>query len=115
MAHVAQLNCVGGSNIDWPLVDLADCASANNVRSDGEDSFVLRVILRPLTKKVSQDWNLRQPGDSSQCPGLRIIQNAANQAGFAVFQADFVLDFLLADDRLADAADARLADHRRNF
>ena len=89
--------------------------AANNVRSDGKHRLVLRMILRRLPKEIFQDRNLRQPRNSGQGLGLRIVQDSANQARFPVLQPDFMLDFLLADDGLADAADARLAHHRGNF
>src|SRR5580704_4068009 len=73
------------------------------------------MILSSLPKQISKDWNLRQPRNSGQRFGLRIVQDSADQARFSISQPNFMFNFLLADDGLADAADARLTHHRGNF
>src|SRR6266568_8529649 len=67
-----------------------------------------------LPKQIFQDWNLRQSGDSSQTLGLQIFQHSAHQVGFAFTQTHYVLNFSLADDRLADAPNIGVASYRRN-
>jgi hypothetical protein len=67
-----------------------------------------------LTKQPFQDRNLRQAGDTAQLLGLLIFHDAADEVGFTVAQANFMFDFALADDGLADAADVLLACHSRH-
>ena len=73
------------------------------------------MVLRPLSEQISQNRNLRQARNAGQRLGLRIVENSADQARFPVLQPDLMLDFLLPNNGLADSADARLPDHRRNF
>ncbi len=103
-----EFNGARSPNVDRPLVQLADRGPSDNVRSNGEDGLVLRMILRSLPKEVSQDWNLRQPRNAAQRLGLGVVKDSANQARLPVSQTDFMLDLFLPDDGLADAADARL-------
>src|SRR6266566_6424522 len=67
-----------------------------------------------LTKQVFQDRNLRQSGNPGETLGLQVLQHSAHKVGFAFAQPDDVLDLSLADDRLRDAANVRVAGHGRN-
>ena len=46
--------------------------------------------------------------------GLLVFHDSAEQVGFAVLQADFMLDLALSDDGLADATDVLLAGNGGN-
>src|ERR1700728_493802 len=111
---VMQLDGLSRTNIESALVHLVYISAANDVRHDGKDDFVLRVILRGLAEEIAENRNLRESGDAGQRLGLLIFHDAAEQVGFAVFQADFMLDLALADDGLADAADVLLASDSGN-
>src|ERR1700690_2712795 len=108
------LDSVRGANVNRPLVDLAHLGAADDVGNDGKDDFVFGGVLRGLPEEILEDWNLRQAGNSAELPGLLVFHDSAEQAGLAVFQADLMLDFALADDGLADAADVGLAGDGRN-
>src|SRR5580704_5027049 len=73
------------------------------------------MVLGRLPKKIFQNWNLSQSRNSAQSLGLGIVQDPANQARFTIPQTDFVLNFLLSNDGLADAADARLVNYGGNL
>src|SRR5690348_1875532 len=96
-------------DVNRALVDLIHICAANDMRNDGKNDLILPVILAGLAKQVLQDRNLRQPRDAAQRPRLLVFQNSAQQVRLSIFQTDLVLDLALADDRLADAADTRLA------
>src|SRR3984957_7573263 len=74
------------------------------------------MVGRSLTEKIFENRNLRQPGDSSQRLGLRIVHDPADQARLTVAQADFAeVDFFLSNDGLSDAANAGLPDLGGDF
>ena len=104
-----QLDGLSRTDIKSALVHLVYIGTANDVGHDGEDDFVFRMILRGLAEEIAEDGNLRESGDAGERLGLLIFHDSAEQVGLAVFQADFMLDFALADDGLADAADVLLA------
>src|SRR5580704_771890 len=106
---VMELDGLSRADIESALVHLVHISTANDMRHDSEDDFIFRMILRGLTKEILEDRNLRQSRNAGQRLGLLVFHDAAEQVGFAVFQADFMLDLALADDGLADAADVLLA------
>ncbi len=82
------------------------------MRNQRKDNLVFLVLDVALGKKVFQDRNLRQPGNAVQRPDILVFQYSAQNVHFSFFEANFMLDFPLADDGLADAADVRLPGHR---
>ena len=105
---VAQFDARSGADVDGALIDLVDLTAADDVGHDGKDNLIFGVILRGLAEQVLQDWNLGQAGDATELPGLLVFHNSAQQVGFAIFQANFMLNLALTDDGLADAADVGL-------
>src|SRR5947209_8680585 len=82
--------------------------------NEHEYGLGLRTINRTLAEQVFKNRDLRQPWNSGQVLGLRILEHPAHQVGLAFAKPDHVLDFSLPNDRLCDAADVRVPRNRRN-
>ena len=111
---MAQCDRVRRADIDWLLIYFANVSSADDVRNNGEDDLIFRVILRSLSEEIFQDGDLGQAGNSAERFGRLIFHDSAEEVGFAILQADLVLDFSLSNDGLADAANVLLTGDGRN-
>ena len=113
-AGMSQRQCIGRAYVDHVDIAMGKIRPTDNVRNQREYNFVLRMFGFALRKKIFQDRNGRQAWNSAQRLRLRVFQHAAQQADFAVLQADFVFNLALSNHRLIDATDAHVRCHRRD-
>src|SRR5258705_3822976 len=73
-------------------------------------------MIRALAgEQVPKQWDVRESRPAVQRFGVDALEEAAENTGFAFFQANVVLNFALADDGLLDAADGSGSGDRRDF
>src|SRR5579872_383059 len=109
-----QPDRVSRPDFNWPLIHFVHVRTPNNVGHNRENDLAFCVVLLSLPKQILQDWDLRQAGNAAQRLGSLIFHHSAENIGLSILQANVLLDFSLTDNRLADAADAGLAGHRRD-
>ncbi len=68
-----------------------------------------------VRSEVAQEWNLRETRPAIQRFRVGPFEQSAQNIDFAIFQADVVLNFALADNRLLDPSDRRSASDRGNL
>src|SRR6185437_5619137 len=88
--------------------------AAYHVRDQHEYRFSLTMFRLGLAEEILQQGNLRQSRDSRQALAVQVFQHTAEQVGFALAQADLMINFALANDGLGNTADIRLAGDGRN-
>src|SRR5258706_9229659 len=73
-------------------------------------------MIRALAgEQVPKQWDVRESRPAVQRFGVDALEEAAENTGFAFFQANVVLNFALADDRLLDTTDGGASGHGGDF
>ena len=101
--------------IQRPQIPLGPFRNAHDARSQHNQNFVFLVINLVVRKEVAQERNFRQARPPVQRTRVGLLKQSAQHARFAFFQANLMLDFALADNRLLNSANRRSPGYRGHF
>src|ERR1700733_5013642 len=105
---VTKLDGRAGAGIDATEIERGKLGSADDVRNEDEDNFVVDDLMLLLAEDVLQQRQLAQAGDAGYADQILFLQDAGKDGGLALAQADGLLRGFVGDDGLGDAADGYL-------
>src|SRR5271167_2099999 len=102
---MAEFDDLAGAGIDAAKVQGRYIRSADHMRNQYKDDFVVDDLMRLGTKNILEQGQLGQAGDAGHADQDLLVYNPRQDAGLTLAQPDRLLRGFVGENRLGDAAD----------